>query len=81
MTLFLQNDQDKKILTIISSQMINLIKMNNKIIDIILNKCNIYDSFLSIINSVLPKFSFILCKLDVIGIGITSLEMLQFKTI
>ena len=51
MTLFLQNDEDKKILTIISSQMINLIKMNNKIIDIILNKCNIYDSFLSIINS------------------------------
>ena len=49
MDLFL--DENEKIFIVISSQIINLIKMNNNIIDVILNKCNIFEIFLAIINS------------------------------
>ena len=49
--LFLEEDENGKILIVISSQIINLLKMNNNIIDIILNKCNIFESFLSILNN------------------------------
>ena len=45
--LFLETEQ---ISIVISSQIINLMKMNNKIIDIILNKCNIFEIFLSVLN-------------------------------
>ena len=44
-------DEDEKIFSVISSQIINLVKMNKNIIDIILNKFNIYAIFLSIINN------------------------------
>ena len=52
---FLNDDENFKTFNVISSQIINLIKMNNAIIDIILNKSNLSKSFLSIINSDIYK--------------------------
>ena len=46
--LFFETEQ---ISIIITSQIISLMNMNNKIIDIILNKCNIFELFLSILNN------------------------------
>ena len=46
--LFFETEQ---ISIVISSQIISLINMNNKIIDILLNKCNIFELFLSILNN------------------------------
>ena len=51
LNLFLDEDESGKILIVVSSQIINLIKMNNNIIDIIFNKCKLFESFLSILNS------------------------------
>ena len=48
---FLDENEDKNIYNVISSQIMNLIKMNNNVIDIILNKCNIYEVLISIINN------------------------------
>ena len=48
--LFFDGNDTDQIFIIISSQILSLIKMNNNIIEIILNKCNIFESFLSIIN-------------------------------
>ena len=48
---FLDDNEDKNIYNVISSQILNLIKMNNNVIDIILNKCNIYEVLISIINN------------------------------
>jgi len=49
--LFLDDKEDKNTYNVISSQIMNLIKMNNNVIDIILNKCNIYEVLISIINN------------------------------
>ena len=48
---FFDDNEDKNIYNVISSQIMNLIKMNNDVIDIILNKCNIYEVIISIINN------------------------------
>ena len=49
--LFLNEKESDKILNVISSQIISLIKMNNNLIEFILNKCNIFESFISILNN------------------------------
>ena len=46
--LFFETEQSS---IVISSLIISLINMNNKIIDILLNKCNIFELFLSILNN------------------------------
>ena len=49
MNLFIKEDEE--LFTIISSQIVNLLKMNKSISKIILNKCNIYNTFFSIIQN------------------------------
>ena len=53
--LFFDDSDNGEIFFLISSQILSLIKMNKNIIEIILNKCNIFESFLSIINNKIFK--------------------------